>query len=114
MSFDPSTNAAVLAALVARCDFAQFTIVTQALTTFRNLGHPYQSTFNLVPGAMAMAIWFTAVYRGVRRIGPKLIVDSKFVTIGTAAVLDHAVSTLDALDLEASRDGANPNPYAPR
>ena len=122
MSFDPSTNVAQLAALVARCDYQQFTLTTVA-TTLRSgqtaipyLGssstHPFQAFFKPQTNNV-VAITFAATYRGETYNGPPLMADVSNQAVAQAGALTYAAEFLNLIDLRASRDGANPNPYAP-
>ncbi len=111
MSFDPSTNAAQIVALQARCDYAQFTVSVVA-TQLLNGSHPYQPQFSVRPPASSnVAISFSCVYRGAKVSQPPLICLASQTALGTAAVLDAASNVLNTLDLRADFDGANPNAY---
>lgn len=114
MSFDPSTNAAQLARLVARCDYQQF-FPSSMPTMFRSKGHPFQAFFSLASSDLVALSW-TGSYRGVfYRVSPQpvLCVPASEQAVGMAALLTSASQFLDELDLQASSFGANPNPYAP-
>jgi len=113
MSFDPSTNAAQMQALIARCDYGQFTLTITSGVTLLNAGHPYQSMFPVAPGMALSAIFWSGTYRGVRRTEPPLIMQTAQSAQGQAAVLQGASNLLDLADLHASQQGANPNTYAP-
>jgi hypothetical protein len=116
MGFDPRTNSAQLAALVARCDYKQFAL-TSVPTKLSNAGHPYQGEFP-GPAVSPTAVGWTAVYRGRILNGsqqPPLIASASVAgSFGEAAVLTAAKDFLDGLDLMAASQGANPNPYDPR
>ena len=122
MSFDPSTISAQQAALVARCDYQQFQL-TIAATNQRSgdskinfLGssskHPFQDYFAPKTSTVIKLFW-TARFRGQTYQGPPLYADSVNQSVATAAALQAAKDFLDLVVLRLSRDGANPNPYAP-
>lgn len=124
MSFDPAMISTMQAALVARVDFQQFTLATQSPTQLRSglssiqlLGssniHPLQEFFGPTTASTVQISW-QGVYRGEAYAQPPLIVDTIQEQMGIAAVLDGALKFLDLIDLRASRDGANPNVYAPK
>ena len=115
MGLNPTTNAAQLAALIARCDYQQFAL-TSISTTLLNAGHPYQAEFP-VPSGSLVALGWTGVYRGRTLPGsqqPPLIVGASNIQSGQAAVLTAAADFLNGMDLQAASAGANPNPYDPR
>jgi hypothetical protein len=123
VSFDPSTIATQQAALVARCDYQQFTFTVTPSSQLRAgqssipfLGsssmHPYQQFFTPTSDDV-VAITFVAVYRGETYNGPPLMADASNQPVAQAAALTYANEFLNLIDLRASRDGANPNPYAP-
>lgn len=113
MSFDPSTNAAALAALVARCEWGQFTqtsVATQQIAA----GHRLQPLFAVVVSQPRTALSWACRYRGRDRRGASLIVNNAQLQLGIAALLFEAAGTLDAIDLQDASFGANPNPNATR
>lgn len=113
VSFDPSTNAAQLAALVARCFPQPFTVSVVSTSTL-NGQHPYQPQFYVAPPASRnVAVSFSCTYRGIKVSQPPLICNSTQQALATAAVLDAATNVLNTLDLRADFDGVNPNAYAP-
>lgn len=115
MSLDPSLNSSQLAALVARCDYGQFEVYTVTPTPLLDANHPHQAMFSLKIGQPTLneSVMFVATYRGRKIMGPMLIAPTTQDALANAAVLDHANNVLDLLDLQAGRDGANPNTYAP-
>lgn len=125
MSFDPSTIAVVLSALIARCDYQQFTMTTSApaaptlISGQRSLSllgssekHPFQDYFKPVSQSVVTITW-TAVYHGQTYSRQPLIADASKQAMAQAAVLQDATDFLNLIDLRASRDGANPNTYSP-
>jgi hypothetical protein len=113
VSFDPSTVAAQVQALIARCDFGQFALTTTSGTTQLSAGHPYQNSFLVTPATPKSAISWSGVYRGSAVSQPPLIVNTAQSSAGQAAVLDAASKYLDQADLHADQQGANPNTYQP-
>jgi hypothetical protein len=114
MGFDTTTVPAQLAALVARCDYQQFAL-TKTPTNLLNAGHPSQAEFPVVPGSN-VALGWTGVYRGRTFNGsqqPPLVIASKNILAGQAAVLTAASAFLDGVDLQFASGGGNPNPYNP-
>lgn len=111
MNFDPSTVAAQLAALQARCDFQQFS-VTITTTKQTSDGHPFQGFFTPTTNTIVALQW-NGVYRGLPRTQPPLFADSNRQSQAEAALLAAAADFLNQLDLQAVALGDNPNPYKP-
>lgn len=107
MSFDPSTNAANLAALQARCDYQQF-VVSVSTTQLLQSQHPNQAQFIVTTQGPNVAISFTAVYHKVKFTQVPLICATSQQAAGTAAVLNDAQNILNLFDLRADFDGATP------
>lgn len=125
MSFDPTNNAAVLAALVVRADYGQFEILEDDATKLFDAGHVMQPLFPIRMFSPIALSW-RATYRGIRygyeamppngnplNADKPLIVPFASKARGIACVLTSAGNFFDGLDRMAMTMGANPNPYRP-
>lgn len=106
--FDPANNAALTAALVARCDAGQFTLTVAATSLAKVPLPPLDRAFGPASPATARVVTYSAVYRGTR-LSESLVCDLSQVPYAEAAMLQRALDQVSATDARLATLGA-PNP----
>lgn len=108
-ALDPTSAAARLAAIIARCDAEQFTL-TATTTQARFIPHPLGAVFVPRSTSVVQLTW-SAIYRGAPW-GDSLVCDSGVQALASAALVDYATQVLDLVDLRRRGSGYDGN-YVP-
>ena len=112
MSFDPSTNDAVLAALMSRVDVtfpidaAAFKFEVVAGTQRLNGDSFYQRALRVDASRSRVALAWSAVYRRCVLVGTILVCNTEQQDLATAMLLTEATAALDAVDLKLLTTGS--------
>jgi hypothetical protein len=110
MGFDVTQNAAILAALQARCDqtfpMTGGKFVFASEPTMRTLGDSLFQNAILPQTQERTAIAWSAVYRIKVLVGTLLVCDTSMLALATAMMLQEATDALNIVDMKLLTQGS--------